>query len=133
MFVYVYVGFSFFILPLFFQELTTSIRSEITDYAKSHPEVAKKAATAVKSIPDLPISDAQFARSRREIEKRSAELDDVIEDQFDTHSVPEILKQHFKRNAEETEFKGERILSRNHRNVPEDEMLDEELKEIVES
>ena len=84
-------------------------------------------------MPDLPISDAQYARSRREIEKRSAELDDNTEEvEFKPDHVPEILKQHFKRNAE-SEFKGERVLSRNHRNVPEDEMLDEELQEIVES
>lgn len=83
-------------------------------------------------MPDLPISDSQYARSRREIEKRSAEVEDVVEDNFKPDSVPEILKQHFKRNAE-SEFKGERVLSRNHRNVPEDEMLDEELEQIVQS
>lgn len=81
-------------------------------------------------MPNLPITDAQYARSRRDIEKRSAELDDVAEEGFKPESVPEILKQHFKRNAE-SDFKGEHVLSRNHRNVPEEEMLDEELQEIV--
>ena len=116
----------------FISELTTSIRGEIKEYAKSHPDSTKRASTAITSIPDLPVSDAQYARARREISKRAAELDDVIEDTFKAQDVPEILKQHFKRNAE-TEFKGEKMLSRNHRNVPEDEMLDDELKEIVEN
>ncbi len=58
---------------------------------------------------------------------------DDVENQFETHEVPGILKEHFKRNAEETKFKGERMLSRNHRNVPEDDQLDDELSEIIES
>lgn len=115
------------------EELTTSIRGEIKSYASTHPEASKKASTAITTMPDLPISDAQYSRSRREIEKRSAELDNAIEEtEFKADHVPELLKQHFKRNAE-SEFKGERVLSRNHRNVPEDDMLDEELQEIIES
>ena len=97
-----------------------------------HPSDDRKANTAISSISDLPVSDADFSRARRDIAKRGAELNS-IEDQFEAQDVPSILKEHFKRNSEESEFKGERMLSRNHRNVPQDDLIDDDLKELVES
>ncbi len=115
-----------------FSDLTSSIRNEIKSFAKSHPASDKKAETAINSIPDLPVSDEDYSRARREISKRGAELDD-LENRFEAQEVPSILREHFKRNAEEDEFKGETMLSRNHRNVPEDDTLDDELSEIADS
>ena len=89
----------------------------------------------MKSIPDLPVSDSQYAKSKREIERRAAELDnteDVFNNDKNSNKIPDILKEHFKRNAE-AEFHGEKMLSRAHRDVLEEEDLDNEFSQIVES
>ena len=95
-------------------------------------------------MPDLPLSDAKYKEAKKEISKRSAEMDNNTEDQFDAVSVPDILKEHFKRNSEEddtdagTEAKvmvdGEVELSRRHRAVTDDEMevVDEQFEKLME-
>jgi len=80
--------------------LTSSIEHKITEFAKSHPESVKQARLATSLLPKIPLSDEKLAESKREIQRRSAEFDN-IEDGFDEQNqLPTILKEHFKRNAE---------------------------------
>ena len=80
-------------------------------------------------LPKLPLDDSAYAESRKEISRRAAEFDN-FEDTFDKQSkIPDILREHFKRNAEtDNDFEdsfpkkfvhGEQKLSRLHRDVQE--------------
>jgi len=112
--------------------LTSSIEHKITEFAKTHPEASKQANLASSLLPKLPLGDAKFLDSKKEISRRSAEFDN-IEDAFtESNAIPDILREHFKRNAEpDIEFEdsrpkrqlvhGEQKLSRMHRDVLESE------------
>ncbi|XP_057316900.1 uncharacterized protein LOC130657922 isoform X8 [Hydractinia symbiolongicarpus] len=116
--------------------LTSSIEHKITEFAKSHPEASKQANLATSLLPKLPLSDEKLAESKKEISRRAAEFDD-IEDAFSQNvqteqtDLPDILKEHFRRNSEpDIEFvkqkpevvNGEQKLSRMHREVQQSEM-----------
>ncbi|XP_066934660.1 microtubule-associated protein futsch-like isoform X2 [Clytia hemisphaerica] len=116
--------------------LTSSIEKKIKQFAKKHPEASKQASLATSLLPHLPLSDDKYKIAKREISKRAAELD-ITEDSFSKNKVgeiPEILKEHFRRNAEDDVtaddakrakrnlVNGEEALPRSHRNVQESEM-----------
>ena len=117
--------------------LTSSIEHKITEFARTHPEASKQANLATSLLPKLPLNDAKFEFSKREISRRSAEFDDVEDSFGEQNEVPDILKEHFKRNSEpdmedtrprRQVINGEEKLSRMHRDVQEieSEMADEE-------
>ncbi|XP_065660774.1 uncharacterized protein LOC100198865 isoform X4 [Hydra vulgaris] len=107
--------------------LTTSIENKISEFAKSHPEASRQANLAASLLPKLPLSQRSLIETKKEIIRRAAEFDNV-EDTFNDNKIPDILKEHFKRNAEpdfedsrprRKIFKGEEQLSRMHRDVQE--------------
>ena len=116
--------------------LTSSIEKKIKQFAKKHPEASKQANLATSLLPHLPLSDDKYKIAKREISKRASELDNS-EDSFSSNKVgeiPEILKEHFRRNSEDDVIaedekrvkrhilNGEEALPRSHRNVQESEM-----------
>ena len=84
--------------------LTSSIEKKIKQFAKVHPEASKQASLASTLLPQLPLSDEKYKIAKREITRRAAEFDS-LEDTFSnqkksTNGIPEILKEHFRRNSE---------------------------------
>lgn len=129
MYTYVLIKFVFVFFDIILV-LTSSIENKIRDFAKAHPEASKQANLARSLLPSLPLSDEKYSDATKEISRRAVEFDD-IEDTFDVEKnkqIPDILKEHFRRNSEESvnfdddvrekrEINGEEQLSRNHRNV----------------
>ena len=77
-----------------------TLRNIIGEYGITHAVVAPQAAEAEKAILDLPVLETVAKKTKSNIEKRSAELTEEIKKAaFDT--LPGILKEHFKRNAED--------------------------------
>jgi len=101
--------------------LTSSIEKKIKQFAKVHPEASKQASLASTLLPQLPLSDEKYKIAKREITRRAAEFDS-LEDTFanqkkSTSGIPEILKEHFRRNSEASlDDQGER----SKRNVNEE-------------
>lgn len=120
--------------------LTSSIETKIKQFAKTHPEASKQASLATSLLPRLPLSDENYKVAKREVSRRAAEFDS-LEDVFQSKDnaassvIPDILKEHFRRNSEssleeEDEeqrvqrqiVNGEQTLPRMHRDVREAEM-----------
>jgi len=117
-------------------ELTRTIDDKIKTFASSHPEVAQRAKLASDLLPDLPLNDDKYQQVKREIVKRSTE-EDSLEDVFaasdvtTTTGVPDILREHFKRNSEDdvvTDAPTETSLLTRHQR----EVADDEFAELVE-
>ena len=93
--------------------MTSSIEKKIKQFAKVHPEASKQASLASTLLPQLPLSDEKYKTAKREISRRAAEFDS-LEDALplqkkSTDGIPEILKEHFRRNSEALpDDKGER-------------------------
>ena len=79
--------------------MTGTIDDKIKAFAADHPEATKAAEFAEKLLPELPLTSTKYKETKKEISRRAAEIDDV-EDAFTDAAVPDILKEHFKRNAE---------------------------------
>lgn len=110
--------------------LTSSIEKKIKQFAKVHPEASKQASLASTLLPQLPLSDEKYKIAKREITRRAAEFD-RLEDAFSnqkksTNGIPEILKEHFRRNSETSlDDQGER----SKRNINEEGSLMEKSKD----
>lgn len=126
--------------------MTSSIENKIRDFAKAHPEASKQADLARSLLPSLPLSDEKYKDATREISRRAAEFDSIEdtfpEQQQQNSQIPDILKEHFRRNAEDSvtfdddadaddngnaarnkrQINGEEKLSRMHRDVQQAEM-----------
>lgn len=120
--------------------LTSSIETKIKQFAKTHPEASKQASLATSLLPRLPLSDENYNVAKREVSRRAAEFDS-LEDAFKSNKnvvangIPDILKEHFRRNSESSLeddadeqrtkrqiVNGEQTLPRMHRDVREAEM-----------
>lgn len=105
----IYLGWPFCVIKwcffFFVLVLTSSIEKKIKQFAKVHPEASKQANLASALLPQLPLSDEKYKIAKREITRRAAEFDS-LEDTFShkekttTSGIPEILKEHFRRNSE---------------------------------
>ena len=60
----------------------------------------KQAKLATSLLPKIPLNDEKLAEQKREISRRAAEFDNIEDAWSATQPVPDILKEHFKRNAE---------------------------------
>lgn len=80
--------------------LTSSIEHKITEFAKRHPDSVKQAKLATSLLPKIPLNDQKLVEQKREISRRAAEFDNLEDAWSDNQQVPDILKEHFKRNAE---------------------------------
>ena len=100
-----------------FLELAQSIRQEVEDYKQSHQAVSQQAKEAITAILDIPVFQDKVASIKNRIKKRAAEIEKEYKKakRGSEEQLPSILKEHFKRNA--PDFKGEKRLSRSHRDL----------------
>ena len=105
-----------FFFSFLFLELAQSIRQEVEDYKQSHQAVSQQAKEAITAILDLPVFQDKVTSVKNRIKKRAAEIEkEYKKAKRGSEELPSILKEHFKRNA--PEFKGEKRLSRSHRDL----------------
>jgi len=83
------------------------LRDTIGEYGVSHAVVAPQVAEAERAVLDLPVVDAVIKKTKANIEKRSTQLADEIQ-KAAMDNLPSILKEHFKRNAEDDSKKRKR-------------------------
>lgn len=117
--------------------LTSSIENKIKQFARQHPEASNQVNLASSLLPQLPLTDEKYRIAKREITRRAAEFENLEDSTPKFHQdavIPDILKEHFRRNAEDSmddqeydsrsqrTVNGEVTLPRMHRNVQESQM-----------
>ena len=84
--------------------MTGSIRNRLSEYAKDHPAVSIEAEEAGNSLKDIPLYDQESDEIKKKLKKRSVEIEqEIIKRSEGSDEIPDILKEHFKRNAPESE------------------------------
>lgn len=108
--------FNFFLDLFFFSDLAQSIRQEVEDYKQTHQAVSQQAKEAISAILNIPVFQDKVASLKNTLKKRAVEIEkEYKKAKRGSEELPNILKEHFKRNA--PDFKGEERLSRSHRDL----------------
>ena len=76
------------------------LRDTISEYGVTHAVVAPQVTEAEKAILDLPVLETVAKKAKSNIQKRSAGVSEEMK-RASMNSLPNILKEHFKRNAED--------------------------------